>query len=124
MNKTYFFGWTNIKRFVMEILKIYSNQPSFFSKKRIESSIAFIIGQWGMIYFLLHSLSTISAGDFAIWAGIEFAVAGYIINYIEKGKKIINTTDTNTSNITNDNTGENTTDTNTTKTNTIGNDSK
>ena len=107
----------------MEILKIYSNQNSFFSKKRIESAIAFIIGQWGMIYFLIQSISTLSAGDFAIWAGVEFAVAGYIVHYIEQGKKVVNTTDTNTSNVINDDTGEKTSDTNTTKTNTLGNDS-
>jgi len=103
MKKTYFFGWTNIKKFITEIIKMYSNKDSYFSKKRVESSIAFIIGQWGMIYFLLQSISTLSAGDFAIWAGVEFAVAGYIVHYIQQEKKVINTVDT-TKTDSNDNT--------------------
>lgn len=86
--KKYFFGWTNIKKFIMEIIKIYSNQNSFFSKKRIESAIAFIIAQWAMIYFLIYNMPTLSVGDFAIWVGIEFAVAGYIIFQIQKEKKL------------------------------------
>lgn len=94
MNKKYFFGWTNIKKFITEILNIYSNKNSFFSKKRIESGIAFVIGQWGMIYFLLQSISKLSAGDMAIWAAVEFSVAGYVVYQIQKEKKQTNTTDT------------------------------
>lgn len=85
-SKKYFFGWTNIKFVIKEILKIYSTSPSYFSKKRIESGIAFIIAQWGMIYFLLQKISIMTSSDLAIWAGIEFAVSGYIINQIQKEK--------------------------------------
>ena len=49
----YFFGWTNIKWFITEIGKIYSGQESYFSKKRIESGVAFIIAQWVWFYSLL-----------------------------------------------------------------------
>lgn len=86
-NKIYFLGWTNIKWFIIEIRKIYSGESSYFSKKRIESGLAFIIAQWGMIYFLLEKLSIMTTSDMAIWAGIEFAVSGYIINQIQKEKK-------------------------------------
>lgn len=86
-SKKYFFGWENIKFALTEIIKIYSNKPSFFSKKRLESGIAFIIAQWGMIYFLLQKMPVMTASDLAIWAGIEFAVSGYIINQIQKEKK-------------------------------------
>jgi len=92
-NKTYFLGWTNIKWFISEIGKIYSGGESYFSKKRIESGIAFIVAQWGMIYFLLEKLSTMTSSDMAIWAGIEFAVSGYIINQIQKEKKQDQTTE-------------------------------
>lgn len=85
--KKYFFGLENIKFALTEIIKIYSNKPSFFSKKRLESGIAFIIAQWGMIYFLLQKMPVMTASDLAIWAGIEFAVSGYIINQIQKEKK-------------------------------------
>jgi len=86
-SKKYFFGWTNIKLVIKEILKIYSANPSYFSKKRIESGIAFIIAQWGMIFFLLQKISIMTSSDLAIWAGIEFAVSGYIVNQIQKEKK-------------------------------------
>jgi hypothetical protein len=52
-NKKYFFGWTNIKRGITELIKIYSHKPSSLSKKRIESGVAFIIAQWGMVFYLL-----------------------------------------------------------------------
>lgn len=76
----------NAKWFFCEILKIYSGKDSFFSKKRIESGIAFIVAQWGMIFFLLEKHSSLSMGEFLLWASVEFAVAGYIVNKIEKSK--------------------------------------
>jgi len=41
-NKKFFFGWENIKWVISELGKMYSSKPSFFSKKRIESGVAFI----------------------------------------------------------------------------------
>lgn len=76
----------NIQWFFTEIMKIYSNEPSYFSKKRIESGIGFIIAEWGMIFFLLKKYETMSTTDFAIWASIQFVVAGYMINQIQKEK--------------------------------------
>ncbi len=83
----YFFGWTNLKWGIKELMNIYSAKDSYFSKKRIESGIAFIIAQWGMIFFLLEKHSTLSMGEFLLWAAAEFAVSGYIINKIQKEKK-------------------------------------
>lgn len=85
--KNWFFGWTNIKWGIKELLNIYSDKPSYFSKKRIESGIAFIIAQWGMIFFLLQKYSTLTMGEFILWAAAEFAVSGYIINKIQKEKE-------------------------------------
>lgn len=87
-NKTYFFGWSNVKWLFSEISKVYSNKSSFFSKKRLESGVAFIVAQWGMIYFLLEHHSTLSMGEFLLWAAAEFAVSGYMINQIQKEKKM------------------------------------
>lgn len=88
-NKTYFFGWSNIKWLFTEIGNIYSNKKSYFSKKRIESGIAFIIAQWGMIYFLSEHHAKLSMGEMLLWAAAEFAVSGYIINQIQKEKKSV-----------------------------------
>lgn len=77
----------NIQWFFTELMKIYSSQDSYFSKKRIESGVGFIIAEWGMIFFLLKKYETMSMTDFAIWASMQFVVAGYMINQIQKEKK-------------------------------------
>jgi len=71
-----------------ELLGIYTSKSSFFSKKRLESSIAFIIGQWGMVYWLIENHSEATSSDIALWAGIEFAISGYILTEIQKEKKL------------------------------------
>jgi len=84
--KKYFFGWTNIKWFIKEIGNLYTGKDSYFSKKRVESGIAFIIVQWGMIYFIVQNISTMSTSDVVLWAGVEFAISGYMLNQIQKEK--------------------------------------
>jgi|TARA_R110000868_G_scaffold255162_2_gene511704 hypothetical protein len=86
-NKKYFFGWGNIKKVITEIIRIYSNKRSFFSKKRIESGIAFIIAQWGMVFYLLKKYPDLTMMDISMWAAIEFGISGYIIHQIQKEKK-------------------------------------
>jgi hypothetical protein len=66
---------------------MYSSRKSYFSKKRIESGMAFIVAQWGMVFFLLEKHASMTSSDLALWAGIEFAVSGYIINHIQKEKQ-------------------------------------
>ena len=85
--KNLFFGWTNIKWFIREIGNLYTGKESFFSKKRVESGIAFAVGQWGMIYFLLQNMQTMSTSDIVLWSGVEFAISGYMLNQIQKEKK-------------------------------------
>lgn len=80
-------AWTTFKWFIKEVAMIYSSGRSFFSKKRVESGAAFIIAQWGMIFFLLQKYQTLSMTDFLLWAAAEFAVSGYLIHKIEKGKE-------------------------------------
>lgn len=75
-----------IKWFCTEIVNIYSTKKSFFSKKRIESGVAFFIAQWGMIFFLLEKHKDLSMGEFLLWASTEFAVAGWMIHKIQKEK--------------------------------------
>ena len=76
----------NTQWFIKEVGKIYSTEDSYFSKKRIESGIAFGAGQWGMIYFLHQNINSMTSSDLAIWAGIEFAIAGYLVSQIQKEK--------------------------------------
>jgi len=69
-----------------EILKMYSSQDSFFSKKRVESGIAFLVAQIGMLTYLIMRIKTMDIYSLIMWAGTEFSVAGYIISQIQKEK--------------------------------------
>jgi len=77
-----------IKWFFTEFMNMYSGKKSYFSKKRIESGVAFVVAQWGMIFFLLEKHSTLNMGEFLLWATVEFAVAGWMVNKIQKEKSI------------------------------------
>lgn len=78
-----------IRWFIAELTKMYSDKPSYFSKKRVESGIAFIIAEWGSIFFLIKKVSVLTGSDFVLWVTAQFAVAGYIINQIQKEKNSI-----------------------------------
>ena len=84
-----FFGWSNIRWFLLEIGKLYSAEKSYFSKKRIESGLAFLIGQWGMIFYMVEKHSILTMSEVLFWAATEFAIAGYMINQIQKEKEIL-----------------------------------
>ena len=78
---------SNIRWFISEIMKMYSSQKSFFSKKRVESGIAFLIAQSGMVYFLVKKIDAMDVYELSMWAGIEFLIAGYTVTQIQKEKK-------------------------------------
>lgn len=77
--------------FIRELIKMYSNEESYFSKKRVESGVAFVIAQWGMVHWLVVQLTSdtckVSSSDIGLWSAIEFAICGYVINQIQKEKK-------------------------------------
>ena len=75
---------------IKELEKMYSAQDSFFSKKRIESGISFIILEWGMVHWMVLNVSKIPASELFIWATINGAICGYVINQIQKEKKDTN----------------------------------
>ena len=94
--KKYFFGWTNIKWFIRESFALFSSKPSYFSKKRMESGLSFLIAQFGMMYFLLKNIEKMDTYDICVWAATEFAVAGYMIAHIQREKKNTIPTETST----------------------------
>lgn len=57
------FESTRIYWFTFELIKTLSNEPSYFSKKRIESFTAFVIGQIGMVYYLIEHIQTMTSTD-------------------------------------------------------------
>lgn len=87
MKKSYFFGWKNFKWLVKEIRNLYSGKPSYFEKKRVESSIAFLVGIGGMIFFLVRNVDKMSTSELVLWATVLFGMAGYTVKQIQKEKK-------------------------------------
>lgn len=82
----FLFGYKNFKWAFKELVKLYSNEKSFFSKKRIESGVAFIVAEWGSIFFMIKKIELMTATDFGIWIGLQFVIVGYTVNHIQKEK--------------------------------------
>ena len=80
-----FFGWKNIKWVITELVRMYSNKPSFFAYKRFQVGVAFITYQIGSRYALYNYVENIQ--DFAIWAAIELAICGFTLKEIQKEKR-------------------------------------
>lgn len=80
-----FFGWNNFKWVVKELIKMYSNIPSFFSYKRFQTGVAFLTFQIGARYALYNHVHSIS--DFLLWASAELLICGYTLNQTQKEKK-------------------------------------
>lgn len=86
MSKKYFFGWTNIKWLIVELIKLGSSEESYFSKKRIESGIAFIVMIWGLIIWFIANVQDMPVIDLVMWAGVLGVIAGYMVAQIQKEK--------------------------------------
>lgn len=88
MKKT-FIGWTNIKWLIKEFIAMYSNTNSYFSKKRFESSLAFLGAVGLVLAHAYYSRATITNSEIIADAVLLFAVAGYTVNQIQGEKKEI-----------------------------------
>jgi hypothetical protein len=83
---TSFFGWNNIKFVIRESIKMYSNEKSFFSKKRFETSVAFISGVGFILcYDWLHRYS-MTGSEVAAHATILLGSAYYGVKNIQAEK--------------------------------------
>ena len=80
----------NLRWFFKELGMMYSSKHSFFSKKRIESGVAFLIAQVGMLTYFFEHHTTMDMGSMLMWAGAEFTIAGWTISQIQKEKKKVN----------------------------------
>jgi len=85
--KTYFFGWQNIKWLIREMAAMYSNRKSYFSKKRFESSMAFLSALGVILAHVIIHIHTISNSEILADAALLFGVAGYTVGQIQKEKK-------------------------------------
>ena len=80
------FGAENIRWGIKELIKMYSDQPSFFSKKRIESGIAFILMEFGLMYWFFINAHKMDATELLLWASANALISGYNIQQIQKDK--------------------------------------
>jgi hypothetical protein len=79
-NTKYLLGWTNIKWFLREMVLIYSSKKSFFLKEW--NQVLVLQLRVGYDFFLIKKYDVMS--DFGIWASIQFVVAGYMVNQIQR----------------------------------------
>lgn len=97
--KKLFFGWTNFKWLCKELLAMYSNEPSYFSKKRFESSAAFVTAMAIVITHVYHDRMTITNSEILADATLLFLIAGYTVNQIQKEKTGTETTNEKTNTV-------------------------
>lgn len=72
---------------VHQLVKMYSaEEKSYFSKKRIESGIAFIIAEHGALFWLAKKYDVMNTSDFGIWITIQLFIAGWYVGQIQKEK--------------------------------------
>ena len=89
-----FFGWTNLKWFIREFAAMYSTRDSYFSKKRFESSMAFLGGYGIILYHVWANMTTITNSEILADAVVLFGVAGYTVSKIQ-AEKAVNPTPAN-----------------------------
>jgi len=87
LNKKWFFGWGNLKWIIQEIGKVMSGEPSFFSQKRVQQLLAFVIMEWGCIYWLIQKHAVMDTTDFCMWAAVNASITGYTLYHVQKEKK-------------------------------------
>jgi len=79
--------WSQIKWFAGEMLKTFSNKPSYFSSKRWERWTAFTTGESFLIIYFAYHFKTMTYLECLALAGTAFAVAGYTLSATQKEKK-------------------------------------
>lgn len=86
--KKKFFGWTNFKWLMKEFVAMYSNKDSYFSKKRFESSIAFLTATSIIIWHVYYTRDKITNSEILADATLLFIIAGYTVKQIQSEKTI------------------------------------
>jgi hypothetical protein len=81
--------WQRFCWYVGEINKVFSDQPSFYSGKRLKDWVAFVTGEYILIHGFIYLLMRDKLDDtgIALIAGVAFTIAGYQLNKIQQEKK-------------------------------------
>ena len=86
-NKKYFLGWTNIKWFTRELVATMSDQPSYFSKKRVQEWMLFLLAWVASLIWFIYHFKGMEIGTLLAFTGALFVYAGYQKYSIQKEKK-------------------------------------
>ena len=74
-------------KYLKELIAVYSDEPSYFSKKRLESGVSFLLGQLGMVSYIIANYSVMSVSEVLMWATLQFTISGYVMTHIQKEKQ-------------------------------------
>jgi len=83
-------GKNKIKWVSWELLKMFSGEPSFFSKKRVDSGIAFFFAFWMTIFYLKNRIDDMDIWSFGYVLTVWLFIAGYTLDKIQREKKFTN----------------------------------
>ncbi len=89
-----FFGWDNAKWFVREIRATFSNEPSYFARKRIESFILFLNATILLDLFCIKNWGKITSTEILAIFTAQMIYAGYQVAQIRKDIQLNKTTTT------------------------------
>ena len=89
-DRKFFFGWANIKFVIVELIKTFSNKPSFFSSKRIERALFVGTGMGSIVYYIIVNISKLSSGEIIALSSVLLACGGYLLKQSQT-EKITNT---------------------------------
>lgn len=79
-----FFGWENCKWFIREVRDTFSNEPSYFARKRIESFILFMNAIILLDLFCIKTWDKIDSTEMLAMFGAQMVYAGYQVAQIRK----------------------------------------
>jgi len=84
-----FIGWTNLKWLIKELGATMSDEPSYFSKKRIQAWLLFDAGLGSMLIWFCYHMSKMTYSEIIAFSSILFVAAGYQVGTIQREKRDI-----------------------------------
>jgi hypothetical protein len=78
----------DFRELVVQVVLMYSNKPSIFAKKRVESGAAFWSALTLVICFIWYKKETITILEFTGLITLLFTVGGWNVYQIQKEKKM------------------------------------
>lgn len=88
-HKKFFFGWGNIKFVIVELIKTFSNKPSFFASKRIERGLFVMSGLGSIVYYMIVNIHKLSSGEVIALSSVLLACGGYLLKQTQAEKELL-----------------------------------